>query len=172
MTYAEKLRNPLWQRKRLEILDRDRFECVECGDSTSTLHVDHKLYRKGKDPWEYGHEELQTLCAKCHVDVENERTALKERMSTFNNGTTAVMTGFAEGMLFLTKAWEPGYAVNLDSHPHICGFIAAVSACEFPNFRGREAEARIIGCLKNGKAAASELLSFMRFEPYWKGDAK
>jgi len=29
-TYAEKLKHPLWQRKRLEILNRDGFKCAQC----------------------------------------------------------------------------------------------------------------------------------------------
>lgn len=65
-TYAEKLKSPLWQRKRLEIMQRDGFACRECEDSESTLHVHHLRYIKGNDPWEYDQEDLLTLCEKCH----------------------------------------------------------------------------------------------------------
>lgn len=67
MTYSEKLKDPRWQRKRLEIMQRDGFKCCECGDTTKTLHVHHSNgYRNGLDPWEYADGELQTLCEPCH----------------------------------------------------------------------------------------------------------
>ena len=66
MTYAEKLKDPRWQKKRLKIMERDHFMCVECRDSESTLNVDHKYYRKNLDPWAYPDDALQTLCENCH----------------------------------------------------------------------------------------------------------
>ncbi len=66
MTYADKLKNPLWQRKRLEILERDGFTCQKCTDSKTELHIHHKEYNGYIDPWEYENEKLETLCADCH----------------------------------------------------------------------------------------------------------
>jgi 5-methylcytosine-specific restriction endonuclease McrA len=90
MTYAEKLKDPRWQKKRLQILERDNWQCqsallcqidVEPLEPTNclkeffvwkrdrsnpTLHVHHKKYRKGADPWDYPDDELITLCAPCH----------------------------------------------------------------------------------------------------------
>ena len=43
-TYQEKLKHPKWQKKRLEILQRDEFKCVHCLDGESTLHVHHNMY--------------------------------------------------------------------------------------------------------------------------------
>lgn len=164
-TYAEKLKDPRWQRKRLEILERDAWECVECGDSKSTLHVDHKIYRKSKQPWEYTSEELQTLCATCHKKIEDERSDLKERMSTFQHGSIEVMTGFAEGLLFLSRGYEPGHTVRLENYGQVEGFVAAVAAGDFPAFRGKRAIASVIGKLVNGKVAASSLMAIMDFDP-------
>jgi len=70
MTYQEKLKDPRWQRKRLEILKRDDFCCQHCYDSESTLHVHHKIYSKG-EPWDAKPETLVTLCAECH-DIEHK----------------------------------------------------------------------------------------------------
>lgn len=67
MTYSEKLKDPRWQKKRLEILERDNFTCRECGSKTDTLHIHHCCYIKGKQPWEYS-ETLLTLCANCHQE--------------------------------------------------------------------------------------------------------
>lgn len=66
MTYSEKLRDPRWQRKRLEIFSRDNFACVSCGDKTKPLNVHHLVYRK-IDPWAYPDYLYQTLCEGCHA---------------------------------------------------------------------------------------------------------
>jgi hypothetical protein len=64
--YSEKLKNPKWQKKRLEIMKRDKFQCKLCGDTETQLHVHHKEYITGNDPWEYNNGQLITLCEKCH----------------------------------------------------------------------------------------------------------
>lgn len=56
--------NPKWQKKRLQIMERDRWRCVACGDSDSPLHVHHIRYA-GK-PWDVDDCDLQTLCERCH----------------------------------------------------------------------------------------------------------
>ena len=66
-SYRELLLDPRWQRKRLEILERDRFRCTECGADDRTLHVHHTYYEKGKKPWEYPAESLLSLCKDCHA---------------------------------------------------------------------------------------------------------
>jgi len=71
MSYAEKLKDPRWQKKRLEILERDWWMCCECGDNESTLHVHHTTYKKGKDPWDYPNHQLITLCEECHESEKN-----------------------------------------------------------------------------------------------------
>lgn len=65
-TYAEKLKDPRWQKKRLEVLNYNDFTCNICNDTESTLHVHHKMYAKGKEPWEYEHEQYAVLCENCH----------------------------------------------------------------------------------------------------------
>jgi RNA polymerase subunit RPABC4/transcription elongation factor Spt4 len=71
MTYAEKLQDPRWQKKRTQVLNRDNFTCKLCGDTKETLDVHHHLYEKGKDPWEYSDDVLDTYCRKCHKLVEH-----------------------------------------------------------------------------------------------------
>lgn len=62
--YSSMLRDPRWQRKRLEIMQRDNFTCIACGDKKSPLTVHHKEY--AKTLWNVPDEELQTLCKFCH----------------------------------------------------------------------------------------------------------
>ena len=80
-TYAEKLRDPRWQRKRLEIMERDGFSCASCGDAQSTLNVHHCYYGKGKDPWQYEDRFLMTLCEACHKDIENKREEILKSLN-------------------------------------------------------------------------------------------
>lgn len=72
MTYAEKLRDPRWQKKRLEILQRDDWKCVHCLRGDIELQVHHLVYAK-KDPWDYPNPLLQTLCRDCH-EIRQELT--------------------------------------------------------------------------------------------------
>lgn len=60
--------NPKWQKKRLEILERDNYTCTQCGDNENTLHVHHSHYVKGHKYWEYSESSLTTLCEHCHKD--------------------------------------------------------------------------------------------------------
>ena len=71
INYSDKLRSPQWQKKRLQILNRDKFTCKLCKDTETELHVHHKFYEKGKQPWEYPDNVFVTLCKHCHVAVES-----------------------------------------------------------------------------------------------------
>lgn len=75
-TYAQKLKDPRWQKKRLEVLDRAGWACQGCADSTSTLHVHHKQYIKGREPWEYDADQLAALCETCHSQHHAELDVL------------------------------------------------------------------------------------------------
>lgn len=65
-TYSEKLKDPRWQKKRLRILERDKWTCQHCNDTESTLHVHHGYYEWGIEPWEYPDRFLHTYCKGCH----------------------------------------------------------------------------------------------------------
>lgn len=71
LTYIEKLRSPKWQKKRLEIFQRDSWACLECSDMENSLHVHHLQYIHGKDPWDYSDDNFQTLCEDCHKTRHN-----------------------------------------------------------------------------------------------------
>jgi hypothetical protein len=71
--YQQKLLDPRWQKKRLEIFERDEWMCQACGDCSTTLHVHHTYYERDKDPWEYPAESLVTLCMECHEGETNGR---------------------------------------------------------------------------------------------------
>lgn len=68
-TYSEKLRDPRRQKRRLEILQRDHFQCLLCGDPETELHIHHRYYTKNTEPWDYPDAALTTLCKHCHVII-------------------------------------------------------------------------------------------------------
>jgi len=68
MTYAEKLQDPRWQKKRHLIFERDQWKCSFCG-TDKNIQVYHLVYSR-RDPWEYPDEQLQTRCGACHKERE------------------------------------------------------------------------------------------------------
>lgn len=66
--YHQLLKDGRWQRRRLEIMQRDDFKCRECG-TTNDLNVHHIRYIDGRKPWEYDDGDLVTLCGKCHKEA-------------------------------------------------------------------------------------------------------
>ncbi len=49
------------------------------------LHVHHKYYIKGKNPWEYNSEALITVCSKCHSKIhKNEEILVYENENLEN----------------------------------------------------------------------------------------
>lgn len=98
--YAQKLKDPRWQRKRLEILERDEWTCQKCADSESTLVVHHRRYLANTEPWDYPDDLLVTLCEDCHESEranwpECERALLDVLRSTFfSDDIHSLMIGF------------------------------------------------------------------------------
>lgn len=84
MTYSEKLKDPRWQKKRLEILNRDNFTCQKCKSTTNTLNVHHIRYTPGKNPWDYGGFNLITLCNLCH-SKEHEPEKIYDYSGKYNH---------------------------------------------------------------------------------------
>jgi hypothetical protein len=70
-SYSDLLKDPRWQKKRLEILQRDGWKCQKCGDDEETLHVHHLSYTPNTMPWEYGESNYITLCGMCHGVISN-----------------------------------------------------------------------------------------------------
>ena len=69
-SYKDKLLDPRWQKKRLEILTRDEFTCKLCSDTETTLHIHHLKYHPNGNPWDISPEYLITYCSHCHYVIE------------------------------------------------------------------------------------------------------
>jgi len=130
MTYAEKLKDPRWQKKRLEVLNRDKFTCKVCLDDKSTLHTHHLKYLRGKNPWEYPKKDLVTLCFYCHneitmiektikglpghkVDIKNftsYRVEYEDLVLVFSS-----YLGLCFLSLYIDKIWQKGGTISPES---------------------------------------------------------
>ena len=80
MSYKEQYLDPRWQKKRLEVLDRDEWCCQRCYDNESTLHVHHRYYIKKTAIWDYPLEAFLTLCEECHEYETTTRKASEESL--------------------------------------------------------------------------------------------
>lgn len=97
MTFAEQIKHPNWQRKRLEVMEAAGFECENCGAHDVTLNVHHKQYVKGRLYWEYERHELACLCEDCHKSEHSTQDALKALLSEVETGEAfAFLAGFHE----------------------------------------------------------------------------
>jgi hypothetical protein len=78
-TYAEKLKDPRWQRLRLQIFERDKWTCRKCRNTRRSLAVHHTYYAEGLDPWDYPPKSLKTLCEDCHR-IEPSTRSLRRKL--------------------------------------------------------------------------------------------
>jgi hypothetical protein len=95
MTYSDKLKDPRWQRKRLEIMERDQFTCVLCGSKTKSLNVHHIAYHRNEDPWMTNRNLLITMCEDCHKVETNARNEGSENLIS-----TLYALGFSQANMF------------------------------------------------------------------------
>lgn len=75
-SYAEQLRHPKWQEKRLRVFQAAGFRCARCESNSRELHAHHKLYLKGHKAWEYEDDLIECLCDRCHDVAHAEREEL------------------------------------------------------------------------------------------------
>ncbi len=74
--YTEQLKDPRWQRRRLECFEAANWRCQHCNRADQSLHVHHVHYIKNRAPWEYPDDYLVVLCNEHH----SERHELEDRL--------------------------------------------------------------------------------------------
>ena len=120
ITYAEHLKDPRWQRKRLERLQLAEFRCENCDDETKTLHVHHKFYRKGAMPWEYTDQELEVLCEDCHESIHQLRSRLNAAVTQLDVYDVHRLLGYAQALHMWGLGDNPG-RLKLENYEHAEG---------------------------------------------------
>lgn len=115
MTYSEKLTDPRWQKRRLDILSLHKFTCEECGDKERTLHVHHCYYISGKSPWDYPDDALKSLCAYCHKE---RATAERLLLASVVGATTGELMNLSLSILEILQVKDgfEGIITCLDEH--------------------------------------------------------
>lgn len=74
MSYKDLLKDPRWQKRRLEAFEAANWRCEHCNRQDKELHVHHCYYIRGRKPWEYPDALLVVLCGPCH-DEKHEHEA-------------------------------------------------------------------------------------------------
>lgn len=77
LSYYDKLKDPRWQKLRLEVMQHNEFRCECCMDNSKTLNVHHKEYFKDFEPWDYQIWQLACLCEECHENLHDSIDILK-----------------------------------------------------------------------------------------------
>lgn len=80
--YKDQYKDPRWQKKRLEIMERDGFACRFCESKDKMLNVHHTDYQKGKKIYDYPNHWLITLCEDCHKDLHFHIGLVKRSITT------------------------------------------------------------------------------------------
>lgn len=80
MTYSDKLKDPKWQKVRLQVLERDDWRCRICDIGTKTLHIHHNFYQQNREPWDYPFDSLITLCFECHEREKGYRLVAEDSL--------------------------------------------------------------------------------------------
>ena len=83
--YNELLKDPRWQKRRLEIFERDNWTSQICGTKDKMLHVHHIAYIKNRKPWDYPDNLLITLCEDCHEQEHNLYSWILSEIDSMRN---------------------------------------------------------------------------------------
>jgi 5-methylcytosine-specific restriction endonuclease McrA len=124
VTYAEKLRDPRWQRRRLEIMNRDGFKCAECHNTRRTLNVHHKWYDRGVSPWAHSDECLVTLCEECHKTrtlVDDDARKVMGQLTRAELLNLMEKADQARNAVDVSAAWTPSASRQLERADAIKG---------------------------------------------------
>lgn len=133
LTYSDKLKDPRWQKKRLQIFERDHWTCQWCFGTTKTLAVHHKVYKSKIEPWDYEDSELLTVCEDCHQYDYDERASAEHdllRALKWAGASTCDVYALAEGFINqISMSTKP-----VDVSGLICAFgivLATPEECEW-----------------------------------------
>lgn len=118
--YWELLRDPRWQRKRLEIMEAANFACEECEATTVTLNVHHRYYVKGRKPWEYENDSLVCLCENCHKTTTDIIGEIHRRVGMLSSGELEEVLGYVQ-TVSVFSGQDDIDPIRIQSYEHAVG---------------------------------------------------
>ena len=90
MTYSQALQSPEWLSFRHDFIESRKQNgdavCDDCGEDSlggGMLHVHHRVYFRGRLPWEYDFEQLRLLCKNCHELIHSTEMLAVNLIRTF-----------------------------------------------------------------------------------------
>lgn len=84
MSYAQKLKDPRWQKKRLEVMTKAGWKCEDCGRDDRELSIHHLRYITGLQPWEHSNDLLKCLCQEeCHLKRQKLEQSIQTIIARF-----------------------------------------------------------------------------------------
>jgi len=122
MSYAEKLRDPRWQKKRLDVLESAGWECLECGATARELHVHHYWYEPKRLPWEYPDKCFGVLCGSCHSKWHAEKLSIDKTLAGMLPTQVCQARGMLTGLRCMSE--DEDFLVDTQVDPlFICGLV-------------------------------------------------
>jgi predicted translin family RNA/ssDNA-binding protein len=91
-------KDPRWQQRRLEVMQRFGFSCAVCLSSEKELHVHHKHYVTGRKPWEYEDHELLCVCKFCHEHQTELSREIRASLGALDYGEQMQVLGYIQAM--------------------------------------------------------------------------
>lgn len=79
--YSEKLKDPRWQKRRLELFEAANWTCSNCGSKTETLHAHHGYYKRNTEPWDYPDSVMHVLCEACHEIMQKRLETIHRQIA-------------------------------------------------------------------------------------------
>ena len=149
MKYHEQIKHPLWQKKRLEVLGANRFECENCGSKEDTLHVHHPYYKRNAMIWDYENEELQCLCNKCHKNIHALDEKIKSALSLCGSSDKNQILGYIDAI-------QNGAVLRPDTYEYCMGVADWISAHCKSQKEINKFEDKIMGLICDNKEATNK----------------
>jgi len=108
MSYQAQLKQPEWQRRRMEMLERADCRCQHCDTRDESLEIHHHHYVPSRFAWEYTDDELMVLCKSCHQEIHSiiDFFGVISRDPALARCFAALITGFCNSRLELTPDSE------------------------------------------------------------------
>lgn len=143
--WYEMLQHPKWQKKRLEILEREDFTCEICGSTDKQLHIHHNYYEPKLKPWEYDSDTLHCLCCDCHLEEKNKKLLLDKTIGEMSHGMLDELLGYAKALIVYDI---PIAAIHINSAEE------AVGVSDYWRIKDDD----IISNIKNGSITIEKLI--------------